>query len=194
MPTGYTAAVEDGTITDLPTFALRCARAFGALIMMREEPADAPIPEDPPFEPSSYHTDSLARAEKRLLALLEMTAGQVEAECDAVYKRRVQEAAEDVAQLKVKNDRYRAMRQKVEAWTPPSSEHEGLKRFMLEELDSSVYTYIPTPPERILPAVWLATEIASVERDILYHPAQIEKDRKAHEERSKWVRDLRKSL
>ena len=25
MPTGYTAAVQDGTITDFPTFAMQCA-------------------------------------------------------------------------------------------------------------------------------------------------------------------------
>jgi hypothetical protein len=30
MPTGYTAKVNDGSITDLKSYALICARAFGA--------------------------------------------------------------------------------------------------------------------------------------------------------------------
>ena len=35
MPTGYTAAVCSGEITEIKDFALSCARAFGALITMR---------------------------------------------------------------------------------------------------------------------------------------------------------------
>jgi hypothetical protein len=50
MPTGYTAAVADGTITEFPDFAMQCARAFGTLVLMRDEPQDAAIPEK--FEPA----------------------------------------------------------------------------------------------------------------------------------------------
>jgi hypothetical protein len=51
MPTGYTAPIADGMTFE--QFALGCARAFGALVTMRDEPSDAPIPErlepDTPF-------------------------------------------------------------------------------------------------------------------------------------------------
>lgn len=46
MPTGYTYPVCEGKITEFPDFALSCARAFGALISMREEPMDAPLPDE----------------------------------------------------------------------------------------------------------------------------------------------------
>ena len=46
MPTGYTADIQDGKITTLREYALSCARAFGALIMMRDDPHDAPIADD----------------------------------------------------------------------------------------------------------------------------------------------------
>lgn len=40
MPTGYTADIKDGiTFRD---FALRCARAFGATIMQRDEDISIP--------------------------------------------------------------------------------------------------------------------------------------------------------
>jgi hypothetical protein len=40
MPTGYTAGVADGTITEFREYALLCARAFGACIMLRDEPVE----------------------------------------------------------------------------------------------------------------------------------------------------------
>ena len=64
MPTGYTASVADGRVTEFAPFALQCARAMGALIMMRDEPHDAPIPER--FEASDYYSKSLAEARERL--------------------------------------------------------------------------------------------------------------------------------
>lgn len=36
MPTGYTADIKDGI--DFKTYAMNCARAFGACVMLRDEP------------------------------------------------------------------------------------------------------------------------------------------------------------
>ena len=47
MPTGYTAPIKDGI--SFNDFMWGCARAFGALIMMRDDPPGTPIPER--FEP-----------------------------------------------------------------------------------------------------------------------------------------------
>lgn len=63
MPTGYTADVADGKITDFVEYALQCARAFGACIMLRDEPISSEIPE---FQPSDYNANALAEAEKTL--------------------------------------------------------------------------------------------------------------------------------
>lgn len=51
MPTGYTANVPDGITFE--QFVWQCARGMGALVMMRDEPTGAPIPER--FEPSDYN-------------------------------------------------------------------------------------------------------------------------------------------
>ena len=60
MPTGYTLELYDGKDITFEEFVLKCARAFGALINMRDEPRDAPIPER--FEPSYYHLKELIKA------------------------------------------------------------------------------------------------------------------------------------
>jgi hypothetical protein len=61
MPTGYTAKLYDGD-QKFQDFAMECARAFGALIEMRDEPMNAKIPET--FEPSEHHVNGLERAKK----------------------------------------------------------------------------------------------------------------------------------
>ena len=58
MPTGYTAAVKDGITFE--QFAWSCARAFGALIDMRDSPTGAPIPQR--FEPSQYNAVEAEKA------------------------------------------------------------------------------------------------------------------------------------
>ena len=65
MPTGYTAGVATGEIKDFKTYALQCARAFGACIMLRDEPMSDEIPE---FKPSDHYEKSLAKATADLAA------------------------------------------------------------------------------------------------------------------------------
>lgn len=40
MPTGYTAGIFDGTINSFEKFAMKCSRAFGATIHMRDDSLD----------------------------------------------------------------------------------------------------------------------------------------------------------
>ena len=44
MPTGYTYDLYDGKDIEFPDFVMKCARAFGALIEIRDDPMDAAIP------------------------------------------------------------------------------------------------------------------------------------------------------
>ena len=64
MPTGYTAGVQDGTVTDFSEFALQCARNFGALVTMRDDPWSTPIPER--FEASEYARTAVVEAQQKL--------------------------------------------------------------------------------------------------------------------------------
>lgn len=170
MPTGYTSELHDGeqTFTD---FVLTCARGMGALITMRDEPMDAPIPDE--FTPSMrYYLDSKASAEARLEALRAMTPEDIfranQNDRAAVLAERAKEAVKRHDMRK----RYEAMVAQVEAWEPPTEDHVGLKKFMLEQLHESIrfdcgdVSWPPMPAED--PAEWFEAEIAQAERDIAY--------------------------
>lgn len=195
MPTGYTASVLDGTITDLEPFAMQLARGMGALVMMRDHPSDAPIPEK--FEPSDYHAKRLeeARAERdRLYAMSEdecADAASLEAaeydEC--VEERRIEHAAQRA--------RYAAMIAKVEAWRGAP---EGIKEFALEQLRTGMefdcrepFTWYEDRPSEDGSA-WRAGKLEKAARDIEYHSAEHGKEMARTESRNAWLAQLRKSL
>ena len=46
MPTGYTAGVQDGSIKTFKDYASLCARAFTALIELRDEPFTPRLPDE----------------------------------------------------------------------------------------------------------------------------------------------------
>jgi hypothetical protein len=63
--TGYTATLTEKDQT-FEQFVWACARNFGALITMRDDPMDAPVPEL--FELRSYYSERVEEARKELQA------------------------------------------------------------------------------------------------------------------------------
>lgn len=133
MPTGYTYGIANGSVTTLREFALTAARAMGALVPMRDAPANAPIPRR--FEPETKHLDEkLAEAQARFAELSAMDEALRRESC-AVYNTSAE--AQNVAMVatnKARRERYDAMIAKVVAW---EGAPEGLKEFMLEQLRTS---------------------------------------------------------
>lgn len=191
MATGYTSDLP----RTFPEFALRCARAFGALVEMREEPLDTPIPDE--FLPNNYHLEAITKAEKRLAELEKWSDQRAEREAKKAYD----EEARSRKECGEKNERtgrsYIAMLKQVGKWVPPTKDHEGLKSFMVEQLADSIELdclHTPTMPQRFSGKQYRAQLIKSARRDIAYHTKNHKEEvRRAHE-RSEWVRALRQSL
>ena len=136
MPTGYTAAVQDGTITTLDAFALRCARAFGACVSMRDDPTDAPIPER--FEPNTaYYDEKIAEAREIVDTLPGLTAIQCDLRAFAEWQEQSKNAARYTQEGRDCEARYRAMIAAVTAWQVPES-HAEFRAFMLGQLEESI--------------------------------------------------------
>lgn len=195
MSTGYTHAVQDGTITDFPTFAMQCARAFGALVAMRDDPSDAKIPQQ--FEPSDYNAKRLAEAHADLARLQAMTVDQQTAACKTHNDEAEAYWLHRDADRKAHRARYEAMLAKVRAWTPPTGEHIEMKSFMEKQLlDSISFDCGPSSPkpERKKRADWYAEALATAKRDIEYHAAENEKEIARARSRTAWVASLRASL
>lgn len=196
MPTGYTAAVADGTITDLPAFAMQLARGMGALITMRDAPWDAPIPER--LEPSTkYHDEKLSEARKEHERIYSMKDAEAQSAADAEMAEFEANRAKAENENREQRNRYNAMIAKVVQW---EGAPEGIKEFALEQLHSGrdfdcrePFRYWGDPPERN-GAKWRASKLEKIARDISYHEAERAKEIARTEGRNAWLAQLRASL
>jgi hypothetical protein len=184
MPTGYTAPVVDGKIIEFSDFALSCARAFGALISMRDEPMNAPIPDE--LTPNVKHYDERIEADlKRMGDVQAMTRAQADEAAAKEHSDALASRALYLAEQEAGAARLNAMMAKVRAWEPPTSDHAPMKLFMLEQLRISLPSdYAPAIPEILDGRAWRQKEIdrlsASVVRDRKYRDEEIDR---AHEPR-----------
>lgn len=196
MPTGYTADVGEGTVTEFDDFVWRCARGMGALIMMRDEPMSAPIPER--FEASTkYHDERLAAAIARLAELQAMEPAQVREAALQAHARAYASWNSYRVEKKQKRGRYEAMLARVNAWTPPTDNHVGLQSFMRQQLEESIRfdcDYEAPAPVSPGPDAWHAQEIEQAERDIARNTKYRAEEIERTEGCNRWLADLRKSL
>lgn len=196
MPTGYTAdLMEHGQ--SFNDFVLGCARAFGALIMMRDEPSDAPIPEK--FEPSDYSTRKIAEAKAELSRLQLMSADERIAFGVEARDEEVARYNEWLLRQTEQNRRLVDMERKVKAWTPPSDDHKQFKHFMLEQIRISKndLEYIQRNLDEAYhkaPVSYYSEAVMKAERDIDYHAEEHAKELERTEGRNRWIRQLRESL
>lgn len=195
MPTGYTADVADGKITDLRSFALQCARGMGALIMMRDEPWDAPIPER--FEPSDFYAKHLQEAKAERQRIYNMTDAEADAAAAAEFDEKEAREAKWRADRAEQRARYQAMIDLVEPWQRAP---EGLKEFMLEQLRTGMEFDCPAEgtfydePKRRSGSEWRAEKLERVGRDILRYAEEDAKERARTDARNAWIAQLRAAL
>lgn len=197
MPTGYTAAVQDGTITELRPFAMQCARAFGALITMRDDPHDAKIPHK--FEPDTrYYDERVAEAQEKLSNLPHMSPAECDAAASAGHEQEVAAWRVRAQTRELQRQRYEDMISKAHAWRPPEAVL-GLKDFMLEQLTKSIdfdcnigkYDPEPTPKNG---NEWQAAQIKDAQRDLSYGLEERAKEIERIADRNLWLDALRVSL
>lgn len=194
MPTGYTTAIADGI--SFEEYALQCARAFGALVEMRDEPASAPIPES--FVPSTYHQRKLEQAHaelERVSALSEADIAQA-AEADfqstlTSHRARLKRAADLMA-------KYEEMLGKIRALEAPSPDHVEYKAFMesqiLESIKFDCNTKHDVEPVREEPEQWLESTLSQLRDDLTYYEEHQRQEVERTHGRNQWVKALRESL
>lgn len=196
MPTGYTESVQDGTVTDFADFALQCARAFGACISMRDDPMDAPVPDE--FTASDYNGRALVEAQADLAKLAAMSPTDRQAAADLANAEAAKTWDDHEEEKARQNLRYEAMLEKVHQWAPPTDEHTGLKKFMIEQLTHSIdfdcgppYSKRPTPKTV---DDWYSEALADAHRTVAYHAKTQAEEIERARKRTQWIRDLRASL
>ena len=192
MPTGYTSDVQDGTITEFRVFAMKCARAMGATVTMRDEPHSAEIPEV--FIPSAYYAEKIESIQAEIDRQVALTDEEREAEYKAECKRIAESEMFRRGERSLYRERYEAMLEKVRSWNIPSPEHAGLKEFMVEQLTSSIEwdckNYPSEPPKKETKSEALSRLLEDLNRAKKDYAEDIERVAS----RNKWLRELRESL
>jgi hypothetical protein len=203
MPTGYTVGILDGKITTFPQFAKQCMRAFGATIHMRDDDMDA---EYIPRTPSDYHTKEIEKA-KQLLKDVETLPNETiitnkKAQLEESRKNHVESIEKAKVGVKAMND----ILKDVHKWQPPTPKHNGLKKFMIEQIVKTIdfdckIDYHNEHLAKIelellsLNADEIRKEIkAKAKKDFEYHTREYNADVQRCEQSNQWVAELIESL
>ena len=184
MPTGYTAKLASGE-QSISEFIEHIGRGMGFMIMMRDEPSDAPLPDC--FEPSDYHARRLVELQERKAHLNSLAGEGLRDAWEAQYAE--QEADDQkykegrAAQLQ----RYEDMLAQVREWAPTHHAMKGTKAFAIEQLTKSIdfdCSYQREEVARLSPEDWQREECEQVAKSIEYHTAEHAKEESRAAERN----------
>lgn len=192
MPTGYTADVQDGKITTLREYAMRCIGAF--LIESREGTLGDKLPSDRKAD-TSYDDNGIADATAELTILSNMTADEINVACDAAFAESKKCYDDRIKTRNEQRERYQTMLDKVMAWQPPAA-CDNLKNFMMSQLTQSIrYDCGPSwsedPPINKSPEEWLKNKKESASWSLDYHTKQRADKIAAANERNLWLNTVR---
>lgn len=191
MPTGYTAPVMDGKVTDVKDFAADCARAFGAFIHQRDDSMSASLkyPEPPD---DSYYVRALAEAKAELARWRSLNEEEKYAEWSDYVKQRTLSLHKATATSAEQRARYENMLIQVHAIDVPSM-LQNFKDFMVEQLEESIkfdcgdgkfendYYRVQSYSE------WHDHKNERVLRDVVYYEKELTKEWDRYNERVKYI-------
>jgi len=143
MPTGFTAIIEDNPDCTFNEFVWRCVRGLGVCITMRDSSLDTQAPSK--FEPDLYYKTRLEAAQQEFYDIQRKSEHDFKLEYDAFYSRLEKEYKDSQKENADKVALYKNIKKQVEDRNPPTEEHEGLKRFMLEQINMSLPYERPEP-------------------------------------------------
>lgn len=198
MPTGYTAGIEDGSIPDFKTYALQCMRAFGVCANLRDEPLSSEIPE---VEVSPYHKNALEKSIKDLEAFNNLTDEELLVEFNKYCELEKQFYIEELDRNKKIKDRYAAFLADAKKFVPPTADHENYKKFMIDQIVSSM-TYITDDYyERRLNDIetlnyddWKNAKYQTILNSIEYHSKKLQEDIDKTEKANEWISAAKQAL
>ena len=192
MPSGYTIKIYDNKNVTFKDFVLTCARAFGDCVHQRDDPpSDKPKTVEPDIE---YYVDIIDKAKK------------FKKPTKSAFKKYIAEEIkscnEELQKRKDLRNKYDKMMDEVDKWVPPTSEHQGLKDFMLQQLedsikwdcDSSFYAGELNRLQNINYDEYVKEQIGRNVGRIEYSTEKIEKEIQNATRINKWITALYESL
>lgn len=194
MPTGYTNLIEKGITFN--RFVLQCARAFGACVTQRDEDMGQ-LPRLQKLD-AKYHKDSIEKAKEKLKMAKLCTDLQIQALIDNDKQKLIKYNSKSKLEKENLLAKYNDMLDKVKNWTPPTPNHDRLKEFMIEQIESSIKfdcgTSYESPIMNYTVKEYRKMLIDNENDDIKYHTKQIREETKRINEANKWITDLYNNL
>lgn len=174
---------------------MNCARAFGACVMLREEPGGGDrIPDA--FEPSDYHLKAVEKARGELVTLEAMPPAALERAAARAWDDAETSRLMCLEDKRKQREAYEAMLAKVKSWVPPTPDHASLHDFMWTQIEQSIDLdcsgdYGNTPTVRLTGDAWAAERRAQLTRDVQYHEREHAGEVDHAAKLTEWVRALR---
>lgn len=194
MTTAYTAILEEKQGVTFNEFAWRCARAFGALLCLRDSGLDVPIPEK--IVPDETYEQNITVLKESIRRLEQMSDDVAEVEAKKDHESWVASGDAIRATDAEKKRVHEAMLARVEAWVPPTPAHEGLKDFMRQQIADGLpaFSYEWPKRERLSGNAWRAERIGEIKRQLAAAEQDWRRACQRADEANAWLRALRSSV
>lgn len=179
------------------------ARAFGALILMRDDPMDAPVPER--FEPADYYPKKVMESQKEIDGFLALTADEKESIRQkeiADYQAKADEALiEDQKEF----DRLNALLTEAYSWNPqPERDYSGIKSMVVETLEKAIKDNNPSDDnyykeqirklQNLTPVEFALERELTLRRAVTSATTNLREEQERVDGRNAWIKGLRESL
>lgn len=203
MPTGYTAKIYEGKETNFEEFALGCARAFGALASMREEPSSTEIPQE--LSVDEYYYKNVERAKQRVEHWNNISDNEIREKVTADNEAESRRGYDSAVKSNKTRTRYLKMLEKAESWVAPTPDHENFKAFMVDQLKSSIdydckeykdleAFKVSTVEHTIDIEHERASGLNEAEYQLKFSIERLEKEEASVAEKNQWLKDLREAI
>ena len=200
MPSYYTADICNEKDISFQEFALKCARAFGAFVHMRDEPLNTTLSR-PTL--SDYHTNEIKNIENEFALFLKSSTEQRKKMFEIEMKKEEAYYLREIEKEKQIKNKYLALINDVKAYKPQSKELKEFKNFMFDQLiDSMKYDCsnedwynksIQSVKEETF-ETWEEEQMNLYNSKLAYQKEALKKEKESIELTNKWIDELYKSL
>jgi len=193
MPTGYTADISKGI--SFKEYALNCAKAFGANILMRDEPLETPIKK---YEPDDYYIKSLTQEIAEKSRFLNLTREEMMKLWNEEFKNEFKSYTERLLEKRLLKSKYETILEDAKKFIPPTEDHINFKKFMIEQLESSIdfdcsEKYMAVPKKESF-LIWRTRKIKNLNENINYYMKKYGEEVVRTDSRNDWNEKLFESL
>ena len=198
MPTGYTEMIADNDAT-WEKYLLRCALGFGYCIDYRDNRPEI-TNELPEIKPDNkWIIETIATREKQREILISMTESEIEKAADDEYTKKVKDNIADIKKQNELKVKYLTYIQQINNWQAPTSEHEELRKFAINQITKSMEwdcgtTYFEMIMPRARHMEWYINQLNKINDDITYYENMITKEKERIDKANEWIRALNNSL